>query len=160
MFVELNETEQKLSIFLAKKRYASNRNSNVTDKKIGPQSVEDTDLEGVAAEVAFCKAMNIYPDTEINHHPDYDALFKGKKIDIKTTKHRNGLLLATLNKVYKDIDIYVLVVGNFPKYNLVGFLETKEFLLDRNKVNLGYGTCYGVPQDMLKNINLLNRSRE
>ena len=62
--ISLSENEQRLAEWVWKKRTANARRKNLPDTKVGDQSFEETDLEGFAAELAFCKLMNIYPDLE------------------------------------------------------------------------------------------------
>ena len=54
--ITLTEIEQRIVKFIAKNRYQSNRNSNVSNQKIGNQSNEETDIDGFGAEYAFCKS--------------------------------------------------------------------------------------------------------
>ena len=55
MIVRLGETEQKVCEYVAKERYNNARRKGITDNKKGPQSNYDTDLEGVASEMAAAK---------------------------------------------------------------------------------------------------------
>ena len=73
MVVTLNDAEQRLARYLARQRYESNRNQGVTNNRVGPQSDEVTDLEGIAAEIAFCKLFNVYPDLEHSCKDPADA---------------------------------------------------------------------------------------
>ena len=153
----LNEAEKKLAIFLAKSRYQNARRRAKPDMKKGGQTNWETDLEGVGAEIAVCSLLNIYPDleTDLAELPTYDCVTKtGLTIDVKATKYRNGRLIAALWK--KNVcDAYVLVIGEFPNYTIVGFLEGKE-LLDQMRVDdLGHGPVFVADQDELKNINTL-----
>jgi hypothetical protein len=89
--VELNKQEQALCRALAKKRYASNRTAGVRNSKRGRQSNEDTDLEGVGAEMAFCKLLNVYPDLPMTPRSQDDddgdcTLKDGRRVDVKATK--------------------------------------------------------------------------
>lgn len=58
----LNEAEQRLCRYLAKARCAVNRASGKPNPIIGPQLQEETELEGIGGELAFCKLYQIYPD--------------------------------------------------------------------------------------------------
>jgi hypothetical protein len=60
--VVLNPSEQRIARWLAQSRYHSARKAQVTNKRIGPQSDAETDLEGIGAELAAAKALNVYPD--------------------------------------------------------------------------------------------------
>jgi len=64
--ITLNESEIRIAKWLAKMRFHNNRQSSIMDKKIGKQSAEETDLNGIGAEMAFCKLVNVYPDFTID----------------------------------------------------------------------------------------------
>jgi hypothetical protein len=119
--VILNEAEQRLAQYLAKRRHDAARMDGIPDMKMGPQSAYDTDLEGIAAEIAFCRIMNVYPDTDIvvGTRPISDAYTTSMgSVDVKATKYRNGRLLATTKKYAKHPDSYALMVGEFPKIQI------------------------------------------
>jgi len=147
MWIELNEAEQRLSQFLAKSRYQANRQRGVKNKKIGPQSNEQTDLEGIGAEIAFCKAHNIYPDLQVNVFYNEDAITKdGCRVDIKATKYNNGHLIAVLGKQDKPPDAYALVIGEFPKYRIAGMITADDLLREERIKDFGYGPAFAAEQ--------------
>jgi hypothetical protein len=151
--ITLNKAEQKLATYLAKCRYANARANGIPDKKIGPQSNWQTDLEGIGAEIAYCKAMNLYPDLEITqgYTPTEDCVTPhGDSVDVKTTKYRNGHLLATLKKAKKSCDLYALVVGSFPSYRIAGHMSHDELCRDDRIKDMGHGKGYAAPQDELE----------
>jgi hypothetical protein len=151
--IVLNEAEQRLAKFLAKSRYMKNRQSNTKDGKVGPQDCETTDLEGIAAEIAFCKMVNVYPDLQLDERPEHDATLPcGTTVDVKATKYKNGKLLAVPGKVDKSdgLDTYSLVVGEFPgPYEFKGFCKREELLRQERLTNLGYGPTYAAEQKEL-----------
>ena len=147
MDIKLNKAEQKLAQYLARCRYENNRRENVVDRKIGPQSNNDTDLNGIGAELAFCKLFNLYPDIEIDHRPQEDAIFHdGTKVDIKTTPYKNGRLITPIWKKQIHTDLYALMIGKFPEYRLAGIVTADKLFQDENIVNLGYGNTYALEQ--------------
>ena len=148
--ITLNEAELKICEWLAKNRYLKNRKETVKDNKIGPQSCDVTDLDGICGEFAFCKAMNLYPDMSIYPRSGgHDILINGKRVDVKTTRYKSGKLLATKNKTIADSDIYVLIVSNSPKYTIAGFCNASDLIKDDNLVDLGYGLTYAIDQSKL-----------
>jgi len=149
--ISLNQAEIKICEWLAKNRYSSNRTSGVANKKIGPQSNWKTDLNGVGAEFAFCKLINVYPDFSVEPRKGgYDCLtFGGYRIDVKTTVYKSGRLLTKIGTPIEDADYYVLMVGNFPKYTFSGSCSSKDLIDDSNIINLGHGEGYGLGQDQL-----------
>jgi hypothetical protein len=103
--ISLSEAEQKLALFLAKKRYENARSKNITDNKIGSQSNYETDLEGMAAEIAAARLLNVYPDLQIVNIPTFDLMTnKGHTVDVKVTKYPNGKLLAVKGKMNDPCD--------------------------------------------------------
>jgi hypothetical protein len=155
MTIVLNEAEQIMAQFIAKSRYDNARKLGLAISKIGKQSHEFTDLNGIGAEIAYCKHMNIYPDTETVYEahelPPYDCVTAdGTTIDVKATKYKNGRLLATLNKgKIEQPDGYVLVTGTFPEYTVVGYMAAEDLLKDEMIDDLGHGKGYMATQDML-----------
>jgi len=156
MKISLSENEQRLAKFIAKSRYANARSKNIKDLKIGDQSNEEVDLEGFGAELAFCKVMNIYPDLETGDLlPTYDCISRlGVTYDVKSTKHKDGHLLATLKKKNNPPDKYVLIIGEFPDYQIVGEIGAEELLQDVNIGNLGKGDGFMLTQAELNPINI------
>jgi hypothetical protein len=154
MWIELNEAEQKLARFLACKRHQANRDAGIENRRIGPQSDEQTDLEGIGAEIAFCKAHNVYPDMTLDSHPFEDAVTRqGKRVDIKSTRYQSGHLVAVLGKKEKNPpDIYALVIGVFPKYRIAGVIASGELLQDENIKDFGHGPTFAIGQNKLRNI--------
>ena len=147
MEITLNAVEQRLTRFLAKERHASNRKAGVTNAKVGPQSDEDTDLEGIAAEIAYCKAMNVYPDLSLDARPTQDAFStEHGGVDIKATKYKNGNLIARRCKSGYPPDSYALMIGEFPSYRFVGWIPAQDLLQSQNITDLGYGETYAMVQ--------------
>ena len=151
MQTTLNEAEQKLAIYLAKRRYQFARKNGLPDEKQGNQSNEQTDLEGIASEIAFCKMMNVYPDTQIGIRNYADAFtLEYGAVDVKSTKWKNGRLLARLSKADKKTpDSYALMIGEFPTYELVGWKSAEELLRKENIGDLGHGEGFMLEQNFL-----------
>ena len=154
--ISLSENEQRLAKFIARSRYENARNNNVKDLKMGSQSNEETDLEGFGAELAYCKLMNLFPDLGTGKSlPNFDCISRfGCTIDVKTTKRKSGHLLATLKKKNNPPDKYVLVVGEFPDYKIVGEIASEDFLQDINIKDFGRGRGYALTQIELNPLSL------
>jgi hypothetical protein len=153
MKVKLDAVEQELARLVAKKRYESNRKKGVKNSKIGKQSDEETDLEGIAAEIAFCKLMNVFPDLSIytrnSSQDDGDVTVNGFRVDVKTTKYHTGRLVAVPWKK-PNVDYFALIVGSFPTYELKGFMRSEELLTKSRLKDLGYGKVYAASQSELE----------
>lgn len=147
--IELSQAEQQLAKYLAKLRNEKSRTRKTENKRIGPQDDFTTDLEGIGAELAFCKMFNLYPDLECKAG-DYDAMdHEGNRVDVKATKYKNGHLLAVPWKKGKEPDVYVLLVGEFPSYRCAGFMRADELISDARLKDLGHGKVYAAAQSEL-----------
>lgn len=154
--VTLSEDEQYIAKYLAKKRYQTSRENGVFDAKKGDQSNEFVDLEGISGEMAFCKIFNVYPDMDIkvvNQTNDVgDCVYKGYSIDVKTTAHKSGRLICATWK-NDNVDIYALMVGQFPTYEFRGFAMAEALKREENLTDLGNpskGKVYALNQNQLK----------
>ena len=147
----LTDLEQYLCRHGAEMRHNVARSSNVYNGKIGPQSNEETDLLGLGGELAVAKWLNVYPDLTIYARQGGVDLIShtGKKIDVKTTKYSTGKLLAKINTAYPDIDIFVLVTGEFPVFTVRGWATKEELLRPDTIANLGHGNAHCLAQDKL-----------
>ena len=156
--ITLNENEQKLAEYLAKKRWDFNRDKGTPHLYSGPRPTEQTDVEGMGGELAYCKLMNIYPalDTSPTDMPVYDCISRfGERIDVKTANQRTGRslhLIAPLAKAKRPPDKYVLVVGEMPVYSIVGEVWAEDLLNEGNLHDFGYGDCYALDQSQLNPI--------
>jgi hypothetical protein len=150
MIVELTNVEQRLARFLAKARHDNARSQGVKNSKMGDQSDEETDLEGVAAEIAFCRLFNVYPDLQLDIRPVEDCvLSNGRSVDVKSTTYTNGRLLVVRWKK-PDVDLFALMVGQFPKYRYVGSMSAEELLREHRLKDLGHGEGYMADQKELQ----------
>jgi hypothetical protein len=151
MWVTLNDAEQKLAKYIAAQRHNNNRKQNVKNARIGPQTDEQTDLNGIAAEIVWCKVNNCYPDMDTNMERPYaDAVtHTGELIDIKTTTYTNGHLLAVPWKTGEGVDVYCLIIGEFPKYRIAGYMDAN-VLIDKNRLKcVGKIASYAATQQEL-----------
>ena len=150
MQITLNEVETRLARFVARRRYELARENNRPNLKMGGQSNEITDLDGVAGEIAFCKVMNVYPNLVIGEVDEYDADILSGTVDVKTTKYRNGRLLAVRSKKMRQADLYALITGTIPNYRFVGMATGEELFQEENIKDLGWGKGYVLDQDILR----------
>lgn len=77
------------------------------------------DIEGAAGELAVAKAVNRYWHGSVN--APKSAPDVGTNIQVRATKHRNGSLIIT--KTDNDDQIYFLVIGEMPNYDVVGYIK-------------------------------------
>lgn len=94
--------------FIAASRQTYGRR-NYEDKK----KMEDgfqADVDGMIGEMCFGKLFNYYVDVSLGKRKADFVSRKGESIDVKSTRYKNGRLLATLDKTQDPCDIYVLMV--------------------------------------------------
>ena len=152
MKIVLNEVEIKLAKYIGKARYENARNNNITDQKMGDQSCGFVDINGMGGELAACRAFNRYPDLTIvaaDMLPGFDFIHGKKKVDVKTTEYKSGKLLATMKTKVTAADVYLLVVGTLPEYDVIGWIAADDLIREENIGDLGKGLGYMVDQDRL-----------
>lgn len=151
MIVQLNEVECRIAEYMAKRRYQMSREQGIVDRKIGSQSSELTDLEGIAAEIAFCKLANVYPDLDPSSPKKEDCVLRdGRRVDVKATVHNNGRLVVARWKQPDDVDLYALMIGKFPTYRCAGIMTSDEIIRGDRLKSLGYGLSYVADQEELQ----------
>ncbi len=150
MIVTLNEAEIKLAEYLAASRNRYARSNGIPDEQVGKVGSEKIDRDGMGAEIAFCKMINVYPDTQVGKRNDADChnVWMGG-IDVKSTTLPHGRLLARIGKDSHPADSYALMVGELPSYKFVGWVPAAKLLHPENIIDLGHGPGYGLSQDKL-----------
>jgi hypothetical protein len=149
MNVHLNLAEQKLAAYIGKARYQRSRQDGLRNMKVSDIADDKIDREGAAAEIAFCKAMNIYPDLDVGERKAADCtLPSGHTVDVKSTWRENGMLLAVPWKKM-EVDIFVLVIGQMPEYRIAGWMSAVELLKPDRLKNVGPKKSYAASQGEL-----------
>ena len=151
----LNSAEQIVCKQLALMRYEIARAVDRKDQQIGNQPSWQTDEDGIGGEIAASRLLNVYPSLVLKPDAGWDVMYRGKRIDIKTTRYKSGRLLAKLNARDDEVDVYLLVTGTFPEYDVVGYVLKDSLLSPKNVIDLGHGKGYGLSQDKLTPIEKL-----
>lgn len=106
-----------------------------------------TDTDGACAEIAVAKHFGVYWEPRVNAFklPDVGDAF----IQVRSTTRHDGRLIIRANDA--DIDRFILVICDVPKYRLIGSLlacaaKTDEFVYRGTN---GQADCWMVPQDRL-----------
>lgn len=150
--ITLNDGEQDICKLIAKLRFENNRKKGVVNSKVGGQSNELTDLEGIGGEVACAKLYNVMPDFSIHvrncSEDTGDFIWNKLKFDVKATTYENGRLLATRWKI-PSVDYFILVTGTFPNYTYRGRMKSGELLQEDRLIDLGHGLSYSANQSEL-----------
>jgi hypothetical protein len=120
--IKLSEEDQDLALWTALKRFEfhSKRNTKQTFNHKG-RSI-DMEVESLGAEVAVARVLGLdWQDRSIEEDRDGDV---GKGIQVRSTKHENGgLLIYHSDNGNHD---FFLVTGNFPFYNVKGWINCDE----------------------------------
>jgi len=134
MRIELTACEMAIANVVAAMRTTCNRAAGIVERKIGGHSSYQMDVDGFAAELAFCKAMNLCADFVVaNQSLTHDCVaHDGKTIDVKSTRYETGRLLVTPNKQDCTTQLYVLVVGAPPSFRIIGYASKDEVFDARN----------------------------
>ena len=76
----------------------------------------------------------LFRSTDFQAHelPTHDLICNGKTVDVKTTKYRTGRLIIMPHKKNDQCDMYLLVVGEFPEYTVVGYATYDEIVQEEN----------------------------
>ena len=147
MQIHLNDLELKLIKQLSIYREQITKGiSNFTNHKVDDTPNLIMINNGLCAEFAFCKLMNIYPDLSLQNyghidceHPDWGT------IDVKSTKLPDGKLLVGIWKK-KYPDAYVLMIDRSPIFDFVGWIESEKMIHDANIETIGINKTYVMPQ--------------
>ncbi len=134
---KLGKNEQKVCESIARMRYENAREKGFGKSDIlEVTSYKSIDVDGVGSEMAAAKILNVYYDIETDFQaselPTYDLICKGKTVDVKTTKYRTGRLIVMPHKKNDQCDLYLLVVGSFPEYSVVGYATYDEIVQEEN----------------------------
>lgn len=105
------------------------------------------DVTGLAAEYAWAKHHNTFPDlTFVSRKNGFDNLTAGKRIDIKSTSQLSGRLISNPNQNNPDVDLMVLAIVQLPTVHFVGWCRPEELRRPENLIDLGHGPVYALGQ--------------
>lgn len=147
MKITLSQTELSMACMSGADRLLQNHKNgtNTQAKKL------DRDITGMAGEIAVAKYFNRYPDFTVGpHHNGYDLMVAGKKVEVKTTSYKPGLLQQSLKKKVTDADVYVLVHIDLPHCEIMGGIAAEDFIHQSNVRDTGYGNMYTMESSQLR----------
>jgi hypothetical protein len=150
--VHLNDEEQAECVTAATKRFRYHTKKD-TQHFYGKQtrSIEE-EVDSIGAEIATANVLGITWKDNENALVDREQGDLGDKIDVRFTKHINGRLL--LHKRDFDDHLYFLTVGEFPRYEIIGYITGKRGKSIGEWKELQRGRpCYVIDQHQLKSFN-------
>ncbi len=120
MTIKFEKGEAGLIKSYADSVFAERRRTGTKDRRISRKhSSEWINLNGLAAEFAVARALNLYPNISLKKDSGYDLVLGDLKIGVKATDYEKGSLIVDR----PEADVYVLVVGRFPEMRVVGYCE-------------------------------------
>lgn len=144
--------EQTIVRYIAKQRDDNDARSGIPNQMIDKaRSSYQMNVEGYGAELAFCRLANLYPDfsTTVKQGSVDCVTTQGVRIDVKVTRHVNNsyLIVKKTKKNNQDVDLYVLMIGEFPTYTYMGYAKSLDVLQDENLKDWGYADkeAYSIP---------------
>jgi hypothetical protein len=151
--ITLTEFEQRLAKALAKERNQRSLAATKNQRVDGNRTDLELNIEGVGAEIAYCRMFNCYPDFSTTpRRGGYDCIVNGQTVDVKANAHiGNPYLLASQGKTFQDANIYALMIGSWPTYFFGGWLRACDLLKSENITNFGYANSnpYAVHESKL-----------
>lgn len=154
MTITLTQSEILLCQHIGGLRSLMNRSAGVKNMQVVPVfGGLGNDQDGFIGEYAFCRLFNVFfsLSTDIRKG-SYDCILERDgaqyRVDVKTTRRKDGKLLSTLN-VNNDVDIYVLAVLNGHSVYFPGYARASDLIRPENLIDLGYGSTYALAQDQL-----------
>ena len=144
--VSLTEFEEDLVHRVATGRNEGKRHTLV--RQYLPEG--ERDVQGFAGELGFCKIFNLYPDLVIGSEirPDFDCIYRGVKIDVKTAPPGKNLI-AQKGKEKHPPEMFALMLGAMPTFQLVGFAPAWMLLREEMITDLTHGPTYFMSRHLL-----------
>ena len=159
--ITLTDAEVRLARHLVMTRRHHGQVERRLRSKRDPVEVE---VDGMEAELAFCRFQNIYPDLETTCRStahQYDCITAdGVRVDVKWCERQRDHLITIPNKIgCNEIDAFVLVQGKRPTFRIVGWTPFST-LIDVSKLrDFGYGPTYAMAQEDLSPMATLHEAR-
>ena len=155
--ITLSNEDQELCKKIASERTRANRSNGIQDQFIGKQDSNVAELDGFAAELAFCRIFHCEPDLSVTPRAGgYDTVLSdGRTVDVKNVnkQYRQFFLNVKKTKANQSTNLYALVTGTFPNYEFRGWIESSELFIPENIKDFGYGPgkeAYSVSETKLK----------
>jgi len=158
--VYLTDAEQRIARWIGIQRNESNLKAGVTDARIATDlSSERININGFAAEMAFGKMFNCYPDFAIQIQSGTpDCSLFGVMVDVKCTTCQYGKLLTAVTKTdVLAVDVYALMLVDHPsettgvpaRYRFAGHAHRSLIIQPERIDDLGHGPTYAMEQPTL-----------
>lgn len=160
--IDLSDGELHVCRYIGFLRRSANLNKT-KDQQVGKQDPWDIDMDGVIGEFCVAKLINACPDFSVHARSGGAdlTLCNGATIDVKTTRLKQGNLLATISKNNEPSDIYILAIVDDSGCDIEGWVSKDKLFREENVKNLGHGATYFLSKDKLnKNLLVLRKGQE
>ena len=148
--VKLNGIELMIGAFVGASRKVGSRKSGLTDgMRAGKDKAWDIDIEGSLGEIAVAKYLNCYWQGGVNTFKKQDIV----GYQVRRTQYIPASLRGQTND--KDDDIFILVTGTSPNFNIVGWAYGRD-IKQKKYWNNGL-RWYLMPEESLQPMETLPR---
>jgi hypothetical protein len=131
--IVLNDLEINVAKHVAKYRMKHNKETGAEATLYGDKGADHlaNEINYFAAELAFCKIWNIYPDLNYTKRRVEDCKLPGGiTVDVKWTDLARGRLMVKVKDRLEIPQFYALMVGQLPKFRFAGFMAAVDLLQD------------------------------
>lgn len=144
--IQLTQEEMTIVSLVAGLRRSESKTHNRQDNHgFSGENAWDIEVEGAAAEMAYCKYRGQYWNASVNSFKGADC---GDNVQIRHTKLSNGSLIV--READNDNHYYVLVTGQAPNLNIIGWIKGSDAKQDAFKrAPNNRSGAYFVPQNKL-----------
>lgn len=151
--VILSEQEQKIAVYIGKKRNELSMRTKWNLRRDPLQDDEMMHIQAMGAELAVAKWLNVYPDMSPTDSalPQFDLIHDGRKVEVKR-RDRTNLDLLLPN--FRHDATYVLVYGRIPEFTIAGSIDGDRIPeVGEWREDLPYGSCWLIKRDFLRQAN-------
>jgi len=152
MTITLTDVEVRVARHIGRLRNEHAKRAGLKDKHGFDGDGELIHALGAAGEMAFCKSNNLYWEPRIDTFKEADV---GDNIQVRTRSRSYYDLL--IRKEDRSDQYFVLVTGNIPKFEVVGWIRGEEGKQAKwLRCHGGREEAYFIPQSELKREILAN----
>lgn len=146
--VSLSQTEIMVCKFVGELRNKITSENAADAKQDQSQDSVQISINGVFAEYAVSKLMNLHFDFNCDYRKFGADLLshKGSTIDVKCTTKEGGNLNAVVWSNNKPADIFILCELHYSHVKVIGWIKKEDFLIEEHIKDVGNGPFYTAPQ--------------
>lgn len=150
VIVTLGYDEIQFCQLMGRMRQLVNMNAGTVDRQVGKNDPAEINVIGFAAEYAFAKKFNTFPDLTMKARSGSpDGIINGVRYDVKATINEGYDLLCTL-KENTEVDIYIHAYVCFPRIEFEGFAFSHELRREENIKDWGHGPTYSLSTKVIR----------